>query len=371
MNKPKLLQKVEVDFVLFATVFLILAIGVVMVYSASSYVALNDPSIHDDMFYFKKQGLYAIIGIIGMLFMEKMDYHKLKKVTNIIILVTIVLLGVVLLFHPVNGARRWITIGPLPSIQPSEIAKYAVVILLAKGIEKNGEQIKKFFPTVFVYLLTAGFFAGYVYIEKNLSIATVIMVVSLIIIYVGGAKGWQLATIVFSLIPMGLLFILIEPYRLKRLQNFINPWLAPKTTGYQVIQSLYALGSGGIAGVGLGQSRQKCYYIPEPQTDFIFSIIGEELGFIGCVVIIILFLVLIQRGIRIAMHAKDVYGTLLAVGITSVIAIQAMINIAVVTGAIPVTGVPLPFISQGGSSLVINLAAMGILLNISSQIEKK
>jgi cell division protein FtsW len=369
MNKPKLLQKVEVDFVLFATVFLILAIGVVMVYSASSYIALNDPSIHDDMYYFKRQGLFAIIGIIVMLFMEKMDYHKLKKVTNIIILVTIVLLGVVFLFPAVNGARRWITIGPL-SIQPSEIAKYAVVILLAKGIEKNGEKIKKFFPTVFVYLLTAGFFAGYVYKEKNLSIATVIMVVSLIIIYVGGAKGWQLATIVFSLIPVGLLCILIEPYRLKRLENFLNPWSDPKGAGYQSIQSLYALGSGGIAGVGLGQSRQKCYYIPEPHNDFIFAIIGEELGFIGCVVIIILFLVLIQRGIKIAMHAKDVYGTLLAVGITSVIAIQAMINIAVVTGAIPVTGVPLPFMSSGGSSLVINLAAMGILLNISSQTVK-
>lgn len=371
MNKPKLLQKVEVDFVLFATVLLILAIGVIMVYSSSSYIALNNPDIHDDMFYFKKQGLFAIIGIIVMLIMEKMDYHKLKKVTNILILVTIFLLGIVFLFPAVNGARRWIQIGPLPSIQPSEIAKYVVVILLAKGIEKNGEKIKKFFPTVFVYLLTAGFFAGFVYIEKNLSIATVIMVVSLIVIYVGGAKGWQLSAIIFSLVPLGFLFILIEPYRLNRLKTFLNPALDPKGTGYQSLQSLYALGSGGLAGVGLGQSRQKCYYIPEPYNDFIFSIIGEELGLIGCVVIIILFLILIQRGIKIAIHAKDVYGTLLAVGITSVIAIQAMLNIAVVTGAIPVTGVPLPFISYGGSSLVVNLAAMGILLNISSQTQRK
>lgn len=369
MKKQKLLQKVEVDFVLFATVMLILVIGVVMVYSASSYISLNNPSINDDMFYFKRQGGFAIIGVIVMLFMQRVDYHKLKRLTKPLIIVTIILLGVVLFFPAVNGAKRWIQLGSF-SLQPSEIAKYAVVILLAKGIEKNGEKIKKFFPTVLVYLLVAAFFAGYVYIEKNLSIATVIMVVSIIVIYVGGAKGWQLAAIVFSLLPCGLLFILIEPYRLTRLKNFFNPWADPKGAGYQSIQSLLALGSGGIMGVGLGQSRQKCYYIPEPHNDFIFSIIGEELGFIGCTIIIILFLVLIQRGIKIAMHSKDVYGTLLAVGITAVIAIQAMINIAVVSGAIPVTGVPLPFISYGGSALVINLAAMGILLNISAQSNK-
>jgi cell division protein FtsW len=370
MEKPKLFQKVEVDFVLLATVLLILAIGVVMVYSASSYIALNNPAIHDDMYYFKKQGAFAILGILILFFMEKVDYHKLKKVTTIIILITTVLLGVVLLFPAVNGAKRWITVGPL-SLQPSEIAKYVVVLILAKGIEKNGERIKKFFPTVLVYLLVAAFFAGFVYLEKNLSIATVIMVVSLIVIYVGGAKGWQLGAVVSSLIPVGLIFIIAEPYRLTRLKNFMDPFKDAKNAGYQAVQSLYALGSGGIAGVGLGQSRQKCYYIPEPYNDFIFSIIGEELGFVGCTAIIILFLILIQRGIKIAIHAKDVYGTLLAVGITSVIAIQAMINIAVVTGAIPVTGVPLPFISSGGSSLVINLTAMGILLNISSQTIKK
>ncbi|MDD3225535.1 MAG: putative lipid II flippase FtsW [Clostridium sp.] len=370
MAKPKLFQKVEVDFVLLSTVLLILAIGVVMVYSASSYIALNNPAIHDDMFYFKKQGLFAIFGIIIMIFMERLDYHRLKDYTNVIMLVTIILLVVVLFFPSVNGARRWIQIGLMPSIQPSEIAKYAVVLLLARGIEKNSDKIKKFFPTVFVYLLTAGFFAALVYIEKNLSIATVIMLVSLIIIYIGGARGRQLLAVISSLIPLGLIFILVEPYRLNRLKSFMNPWLDPQKTGYQSIQSLYALGSGGITGVGLGQSRQKCYYIPEPYNDFIFSIIGEELGFVGCVFIIILFLILIQRGIRIAMHSKDMYGTLLAAGITSVIAIQAIINIAVVTGAIPVTGVPLPFISNGGSSLVVNLGAMGILLNISSQIQR-
>lgn len=370
MNKPKLFQKVEVDFILLATVLLILAIGVVMVYSASSYSALNNPSVHDDMYFLKKQGIAAIMGIVVMLVVEKIDYHKIKKATNIIIFITVILLAVVLFCPPVNGAKRWIPLGPFGNLQPSEIAKYAVVILLAKGIEKTGENIKKFFPTVVVYLFVACFFAGFVYIEKNLSIATVIMIVSIIIIYVGGAKAWQLGSIIFSLFPLGLLFIKAEPYRWARLMSFRDPWKDAKTVGYQLVQSLLALGSGGVMGLGLGQSRQKCYYIPEPHNDFIFAIIGEELGFVGCVIIIILFLILIQRGIRIAIHAKDVYGTLLAVGITSVLAVQAIINIAVVTGSIPVTGVPLPFISYGGSSLVFNLIAIGILLNISSQTTK-
>lgn len=371
MGKPKLLQKVEVDFILFATVFLILVIGVVMVYSASSYSALNTPSIHDDMAFFKKQSIAAVLGLAAMLVIEKIDYHKIKKVTNIIIVVTVILLIVVLFSKEINGARRWINIGPMGQLQPSEIAKYVIVLVLAKGIDKTGERIKKFFPTVVLYLLVAGFFAGLVLLEKNLSIASVIMIVSLIVIYVGGAKFSHIVTLILSLIPVAGVFIITESFRLKRVLNFTNPWADAQGTGYQLVQSFYALGSGGILGLGLGQSRQKCYYIPEPHNDFIFAIIGEELGFVGCVFIIILFLILIQRGIRIAIHAKDTYGTLLAVGITSVIAIQAIINIAVVTGSMPVTGVPLPFISYGGSSLMFNLAAVGILLNISAVSAKK
>lgn len=370
MGKPKLLQKVEVDFVLFATVFLILVIGVVMVYSASSYSALNTPSIHDDMFFFKKQVIAAILGLTAMLFIEKIDYHKIKKFTNIIIIITVILLIAVLFTKEINGAKRWINMGPLGQLQPSEIAKYVVVLVLAKAIDKAGEKIKKFF-TVVLYLGVAGMFAALVLKEKNLSIATVIMLVSLIIIFVGGAKLSHIGALALALIPVGVVFIVTESFRLQRVLNFTNPWADAQGKGYQLVQSFYALGSGGVLGLGLGQSRQKCYYIPEPHNDFIFAIIGEELGFIGCVFIIILFLILIQRGIRIAIHAKDTYGTLLAVGITSVLAVQAIINIAVVTGSMPVTGVPLPFISYGGSALLFNLIAVGILLNISSQSVKK
>ena len=200
-------------------------------------------------------------------------------------------------------------------------------------------------------------------------IAAVIMIVTMIVLYVSGARITHMIGVVGLVILAGIAGIIFEPYRMARFTSFLNPWADPKGNGYQLIQSLLAMGSGGIWGVGLGRSRQKCYYIPEPHNDFIFSIIGEELGLIGCTIIVALFIVIVWRGIVTAIKAKDTYGTLLATGITSVIAVQAIINIAVVTGSMPVTGVPLPFISYGGSSLVINMVAMGILLNISRQSE--
>ncbi len=358
-----------IDFVLFSTIMLLVAIGVVMVYSASSYSAYFNPHIKDSTFYLKKQGAAALIGIFFMFITIRIDYHKIKKYTKIIMIGTVILLVAVFAFKPVNGARRWIQIGGLPSLQPSEIAKYIVVLYMAKSIEIKGEKIKSFLYGVVPYLITSGFYAGMVLAEKNLSIAAVIMIVTLIVLYVAGAKTSHMTGVIGLVGLCGVAGIIFEPYRMERVTSFMNPWKDPKDTGYQIIQSLLALGSGGIWGMGLGRSRQKCYYIPEPHNDFIFSIIGEELGLIGCTIIVILFIILIWRGVVAAVRAKDTYGTLLATGITSVIAIQAIINIAVVTGSMPVTGVPLPFISYGGSSLAINLMAMGILLNISRQKE--
>lgn len=356
----------SLDFILFSTILILVAIGVVMVFSASSYSAFFNPKIKDSMYYLKKQGLSAIIGVIAMFFMIKIDYHKLKKYTKLIMLITIILLGAVYAFHPINGARRWIPI-PVFNLQPSEIAKYVIVFYMAKSIEVKGEKIKSFVYGILPYLLVSGLYAIIILFEPNLSIATVIMLVTLILLFVGGARWLHFIELIGMVGALGVVGILLEPFRVARVLNFLDPWKDPKGKGYQLIQSLLALGSGGITGVTLGKSRQKCYYIPEPHNDFIFAIIGEELGLIGCTIVIILFLVLIWRGIRTAMRAKDTYGTLLAVGITSVIAIQAIINIAVVTGSMPVTGVPLPFISYGGSSLLFNLLAMGILLNISRQ----
>jgi cell division protein FtsW len=359
----------EIDYGVFYSVLLLLSIGVIMVYSASSYYAMFS-SVHDSMYFLKKQLISAIIGVIAMLFTMSFDYHKIKRFTISAMILTIPLLLAVFLFAGVNGAQRWIPLGPFGSLQPSEVAKYVVVLFLAMSLELKGEGVKNFSTGIVPYLAVAGFYAAIVLAEKNLSIASVIMIVTFIVLFAAGGKLKHLFGIVAPvLVAAALFFTFSSDYRRARMLNFINPWQDPTGDGYQLIQSFYALGAGGITGLGLGQSRQKTLYMPEPHNDFIFSIIGEELGLIGCLCIIALFIILIWRGISVAMKAKDTYGTLLAIGITSVIAVQSLINIAVVTGSMPVTGVPLPFISYGGSSLVINMTAIGILLNISRQRE--
>ena len=370
MRQKKLKRKMgEIDYGVFYSVCILLAIGVVMVYSASSYYAMFNEG--DSTYYLKKQLVWSVTGIISMVFMMSFDYHKLKKITPYLLGVTPLLLIAVHFFPAVNGAKRWIQLGLL-SFQPSELAKYVVVLFLASTIDLKGDNIKKFTKGVLPCLLVAGLFSGLVLAQKNLSIATIIMIVTIIMIFVGGADIKDLFYKIAPVLGIAVIgFIFGEGYRLRRLMNFTNPWKDPAGDGYQLIQSFYALGAGGLNGLGLGQSRQKTLYMPEPHNDFIFAIIGEEVGLIGCLFIISLFIFFIWRGINVAMKAKDTYGTLLAVGITSIIAVQAIINIAVVTGSMPVTGVPMPFISYGGSSLVINMMAMGILLNISRQVEGK
>ncbi|SCJ55114.1 Cell division protein FtsW [uncultured Clostridium sp.] len=358
----------EVDYGIFYSLFLLLAIGIVMIYSASSFYAMF--KYKNSMYYLIRQGAFAVIGIIALVMMMKFDYHKLKKITPYLLICTIPLLIAVFFFPEVNGARRWIKLGIL-SFQPSELTKYVVVMFLAMSIDLKGDRIKRFWDGLIPYLAVAGFFAAMILAEKNMSIATIIMIVTFIMLFVAGGQIKHLFGIIFpAMFSLAIFFIFSSDYRRARMLNFIDPWKDAAGDGYQLIQSFYALGAGGITGLGLGESRQKILYMPEPHNDFIFSIIGEELGLVGCLFIVGLFLFLIWRGVRVAMKAKDTYGKLLAVGITSIIAVQAIINIAVVTGSMPVTGVPMPFISYGGTSLVINLMAMGILLNISSQIEK-
>ncbi len=361
----------EIDYGIFYAVALLLTIGVVMVYSASSYTAMFTTPNKDSMFFLKKQLISAFIGIVALACAMCFDYHKLKKYTLGIMAISIPLLIAVFFFPATNGAKRWVYIGS-QSFQPSDLAKYIIVLFLAMSLEVKGEGVKKFKTGIAPYLLVSGFYAALVLAEKNLSIASVIMIVTFIVLFAAGGQIKHLFGVVAPVIgTAAVAFIIFEPYRLRRLLNFTDPWKDPSGNGYQLIQSFYALGSGGITGLGLGQSRQKTLYMPEPHNDFIFAIIGEELGLIGCVLIITLFVILIWRGINVAMKARDTYGTLLATGITSVIAVQSIINIAVVTGSMPVTGVPLPFISYGGTALVINMTAIGILLNISRQIEGK
>ena len=358
----------EIDYGIFYSVLILLAIGVIMIYSASSYYAMFKEG--DSMVYLKKQIIWAMTGLIAMFSMSNIDYHKLKKITPQLLIITVPLLIAVFFFPAINGAKRWIQLGPL-SFQPSELTKYVVVLFLALSLDIKGDGVKKFFTGIVPYLGVSGFFSAIILAEKNLSIAAIIMIVTFIMLFVAGGRIKDLfGKVAPTLLVVVFIFIFGEGYRRARMLNFLNPWKDPAGDGYQLIQSFYALGAGGVTGLGLGQSRQKTLYMPEPHNDFIFSIIGEELGLIGCLFIIFLFIFFVWRGIKVAMKARDTYGTLLAVGITSIIAVQAIINIAVVTGSMPVTGVPMPFISYGGTSLVINMTAMGILLNISRQIEK-
>ena len=366
-SRKKLKRKSKISSVnpyILYSVLALVAIGIIMVFSASYYDALYK---HKDVFYFlRKELTWAPVGLVALVVMMLIDYHTWKRFTGGAYLVTVVaLVAVLLVGSNINGATRWLRIAGV-SFQPSELAKYVIVFFLAMMIDKYG-GVSKSWKVPLVYLGSAALFAGLVYKENNLSIASIIMFVAFIMIFVSGMSFKQ----TFALIGIGgvagTLGIFTSGYRTKRFISFLNPWKYASDDGYQLIHSLYALGSGGLFGVGLGNSKQKALYMPEPHNDFIFAIIGEELGLIGCIVVIAIFVILIVAGIKVASRAKDRYGKLLATGIISVIAVQAIINIAVVTGSMPVTGVPLPFISYGGTSLVFNLAAMGVLLNISRQ----
>ncbi|NEU03536.1 MULTISPECIES: stage V sporulation protein E [Clostridium] len=354
----------EIDFILFAIILTLVCFGVLMVYSASSYSAAFKNNNAE--FYLWKQLMWASLGVISMIVTMNVDYHKYKRYTGKLMIITIVLLLLVFVFPPVNGARRWISLGPL-GFQPSEIAKYVVVLFIAMFIDRKGEKIKSFKEGIFPCLAVAGVYAGLILAEKNLSITAITMMVALVMLLISGVEIKKFAKIFLPIIALGVIFIVFEDYRLRRVIGFMDPWKDAQGDGYQLIQSLLALGSGGLTGVGIGQSRQKCFYIPEPHTDFIFAIVGEELGFIGCAFVVILFILFLWRGLIAILKSKDIYGTMLATGIVAIITLQAIINIAVVTVSMPTTGVPLPFISYGGSSLVINMTAMGILLNITRQ----
>lgn len=350
------------DFILMFVIFLLLAIGLVMVFSASSYQDLIN--YKDSYYTFKKQITWAGFGLVAMIVMMNYDYHKLKKFSGSLVIASIILLIVVLFMPERNGSKRWIGVGTFV-FQPSEIAKFAVILYMSSSLPRKKENIRSFLKGVVPYVLIGGIIFLLILAEPNLSIAGTVLIVVFLLLVAAGAKKSHLTLLALSGSVLAVLFTMSEDYRYKRFTAFLDPWKDPLDTGYQAIQSLLALGSGGLSGLGLGKSRQKFFYIPEPQNDFIFSIIGEELGFIGTAGVMFLFLILIWRGIKIALNAPDAFGSFLAAGITSLIAVQAIINIAVATSSMPITGIPLPFISYGGSSMVFMMMTVGILLNIS------
>lgn len=334
-----------IDFTLIITILLLLGIGLVVVLSASSPSALSTTG--NSYAFFTKQLIFAILGMGAMLFIYKIDYRFYKKFykhawwISIILLVAVKVIG-----RSINGAQRWIYVTETLSFQPSEMVKFLMIIFYAGILVKNRDELHlydKGFLKNFIYLIPI---IGLLLLQPHLSASLVIIGIISVMMIVAGCKFKHfLLTGLGAGIPGLALLIAIEPYRLKRFVTFMNPWQDLRGDGWQVIQSLYAIGSGGLFGVGLGDSKQKYLYIPEPHNDFIFSILAEELGFIGCAVVLVLFAIFIWRGVLIAMKAPDMFGSLVAVGITALVAIQVIINVAVVTSSMPATGMPLPFFS--------------------------
>lgn len=359
------MAKKRIDYILLGGVLALVLIGLLFVYSASYYTAEN--TYNNKYFFLTKQAIGAAVGLIAMLIATHINLDFVKKMWIVGVVLSVILLALV--FVPGisienYGARRWIGVGSF-SMQPSEIAKFAYVLFCAVCMSKlDVSKFRNCLPQIGVGVL----FCALIIAEPNMSITMCMAMLMVIMLYLGGMK-WKY--FLLMLIPLALavpLLIFMEPYRLQRLLAFLDPWASPKDEGYQLIQSLYALGGGGWFGVGLFNSRQKYRFLPFAESDFIFSIIGEETGLFGCLVVFALYALVIVRGVRIAANSKDKFSCYLAGGISAVVAVQSLLNFAVVTGSIPPTGLPLPFISYGGTSLVVFMTAIGILLNLSSKV---
>ena len=359
INKP-------VDFILFITILVMLSLGIIMVLSASSPSALAESG--DSYDYVKTQGVSAVVGIILMLIISKIDYRIYSKFYKILYWVSIIiLLSVAIpgLGYSANGATRWINLG-FTTIQPSELVKVAMIIFFSTYLSKNRDKLKGLWEGFLKpFMILAPIILILVLVQDHLSASLVIILIVSVIMLMAGTRFRYFATIGVAGAGIGGLGLFLMAkftekgaFRITRLISFLDPWADAQGAGWQIIQSLYAIGSGGLFGVGLGNSTQKYLYIPEPHNDFIFAVLAEELGFVGCLVVITLFAVFIWRGIVIAMKAPDMLGSLIAVGITAWVGIQAIINIAVVTSSMPNTGMPLPFFSYGGTALLILLCSM-------------
>lgn len=353
------------DYVLLFVVLLLVGFGLVMVYSTSSYKAYLD--FGDSGYYFKRQLLFSLVGLVAMVVVSKINYQKWKRFSGLIYLIMLLLqIAVLFLGLDSHGAKRWIQIGPI-SFQPSEFAKIGMILFMAHLISNKANIIKKFMELIKIYVVGL-IIIGLIAIE-NLSTAIVIMAIIIVMTFITSPKYKQFFILGFLAILLVAVFIASAGYRGER----IDAWLDPENheKGYQTMQSLYAIGSGGIFGKGLGQSMQKLGFIPESHNDMIFSVVCEELGLFGAICVITLFIILIWRCVIVADNARDLYGSLIVIGVMTHIAVQVIINLAVVTNTMPNTGVPLPFISYGGSSMLFILIEMGVVLSVSRQIKLK
>ncbi|MFC1856197.1 putative lipid II flippase FtsW [Thermodesulfobacteriota bacterium] len=368
--QEKAIEQEEVkgmDITLIISVLILLGIGVTMVYSASSVFAAKK---YDNQYFFlKKQVSGIILGLFIMFAVAQVNFNRYRKLTYVILGAAIVLLTMV--FIPgigfkANGASRWIKIAGM-TFQPAEFAKLAIVFYLAYSLQKKSDNIKNFSIGFLPHVIVTGIILALILIQPDLGSVVIISAILFAMLFIAGVRVRYLVVSVLMLLPVAYGLIMNVAYRRKRMMTFFDPLSDPTGAGFQITQSFLALGSGGLFGMGLGDGKQKLFYLPEPHTDFILSVLGEELGFVGLVITLLIFFVIIYRGFKISLESESLYGSLLALGITLIIGMQAVINAGVVMGMLPTKGLVLPFISYGRTAIIINLFSVGVLLNISSK----
>lgn len=364
-------HKNSYDIILLLITFALMGIGLVMLYSSSSIIAQQ--RFGDSMHFVKKQILFVLLGLAVLIVSKNLPYVLYRRFVYAILGISLLSLIIVLLpqvGHRVGGARRWLRFGPI-SMQPAEFAKLALIIYISYSLAKKKERVREFSVGYVPHLAVSALFIGLIVMQPDLGTAVTFAVLAFFLLFAAGVRLRYLMATGLVLIPLLALAIARKGYRWERLLAFLNPWRDPSDTSFQLLHSLLALGSGGPLGVGLGFGRQKLFYLPEPHTDFILAVIGEETGLVGVSIVLLLYALLIYKGVKISLTAPDRFGTYLAFGLTLTIGLQALINSAVVMGLLPTKGLPLPLISYGGSSLLTNLAAIGILMNISSYAKEQ
>jgi len=355
------------DYLLLIPTLLLVGLGLVAIFSASSFLAAH--RMGDSYYFLKKQAVFCLIGLCVMIFAKNIPTEMYRRLVYPALFVSMALL--ILLLVPgigtkVGGASRWLRFGGI-SFQPSELAKLSLAFYIAYSMAKKGPHMGAFTKGMVPHLMVTGSFMGLIILQPDLGTCIIIGCWLLVLLFIGGVSLLHLFSLLLLSLPAVFWLIWQADYRLKRWRAFLNPWEDPQGLGFQIVHSFLAFGSGGIFGVGLGNSKQKLFYLPEPHTDFILSILAEELGLIGLSVVVVLFGILVIRGIKIALDARDLYSSYLAMGISSLLGLQVLINMGVVMGLLPTKGLTLPFISYGGSSLVVSLLCVGILLSISAR----
>ncbi len=359
-------QPLNYDVKLLFPVLFLVGIGIVLVFSASSALALK--KFGTDYYFLKKQALFALLGIVALVICRHFPYRFLRYLAYPLLILALVFLAAIQIpefGYSAGGAIRWFRFKSF-TFQPSEFARFAVIIYLAYSMNRKMDKIKDFYVGFLPHVLVFGMFAALIIIQPDFGSVVILGAVFWIMLFAGGVRISHLMASLFLIIPIAYYLMVNAEYRIERIMSFLNPWQYPADEGYQIIHSLMAFGTGGIWGTGIGKGYQKLFYLPEPHTDFIFSVIGEELGLLGVLTILGLYVLIFWRGISIARNSRDSFGSFVAIGLTTAIGLQVCVNTGVALGLLPTKGLTLPFLSYGGTSLLINMASIGILMNIGA-----